>query len=465
MSLVNFYKGPESEYLEETHGGGIYQCTDSENTYIFGVKNKSSETEIINLAFTSLPDNGSQHTIDQSNFNKLASALDNNKVIYVRTACNLFVVHSIYDVSMYSGADRSTVFLYFHFNVGNVNNISSITLEDITRDVNGYITIDMSQTPDESNKYTYTVYTTSPYYVLDKITSIASSDIVSAANSPIILENTYTTDEIENIITLTKNNNTKLVITTSDGFSIIFDRVIECSTTSTGNAINYIVYSSESFLIAVGYFNVSFKLIIIKNDTNDYQLLVTTFDYSNLVNNNDFNSYKTDVTNKFNNYLSTSNTMSYTPTSNYNPATKKYVDDSINDSINAQSIFKIIVDDLPINSFNDEDFQKITIRNVEGIVNELRKDKEHIFVMRDYTLFYGWLSLININYSGSGFGNVYSRVSEIKLSFLLRQDFINSVNFDNKKDTYLVIIKIKSNDGSEDILTSGYTTTVNYKIL
>lgn len=458
MSLVNFYKGPESEYLEETHGGGIYQCTDSENTYIFGVKNKSSETEIINLAFAALPDNGSQHTIDQSNFNKLASALDSNKVIYVRTACNLFVVHSIYDVSMYSGAKRSTVFLYFHFNVGNVNNISSITLEDITRDVNGYITIDMSQTPDESNKYTYTVYTTSPYYVLDKITSIAISDIVSATDSPTILKNTYTTDEIENIITLTKNNNTKLVITTSDGFSIIFDRVVEHSTTSTGN--DYIVYSSESFLVAVGYFNISFKLIIIKDDTNNYQLLATTFDYSNLVNNNDFNSYRTEVTNKFNNYLSTSNTMSYTPTSNYNPATKKYVDDSIN----AQSIFTIIVEDLPTSSFNDEDFQKITIRDVEGIVNELRKDKEHIFVMRDHTTFYGWFSLINLNYSGAAVGNVYSRVSEIKLSFLLRQDFYFS-NIGNEKDTYLVSINIRSNDGSGDILTSGYTTTVKYKIL
>lgn len=188
-------------------------------------------------------------------------------------------------------------------------------------------------------------------------------------------------------------------------------------------------------------------------------LLITT-DYSELVNTSEFSSYKTDVTNKFNNYLNTSNITSYTPTSDYNPATKKYVDDS---SINAQAIFTIIVDDLPINSFNDEDFQKITIRNVEGIVNELRKDKEHIFVMRDYNAFYGWFSLININYHGTVIGNVYSRVSEIKLSFLLRQDFY-AVNFDNKKDTYLVSIYIKSNDGNVDILTSGYTTTVNYKI-
>lgn len=187
-------------------------------------------------------------------------------------------------------------------------------------------------------------------------------------------------------------------------------------------------------------------------------LLITT-DYSELVNTSEFSSYKTDVTNKFNNYLSTSNTTSYTPTSDYNPATKKYVDDSIN----AQAIFTIIVDDLPINSFNDEDFQKITIRNVEGIVKELRKDKEHIFAICDYNTFYGWLSLININYNGTAVGTVYSRVSEIKLSFLLRQDFY--VIDSNKKDTYLVSIEIKSNENNVDILTSGYTTTVKYQIL
>lgn len=459
MSLVNFYKGPESEYLEETHGGGIYQCTDSENTYIFGVKNKSSETEIINLAFTALPDNGSQHTIDQSNFNKLASALDNNKMIYVRTACNLFVVHSIYDISIYSGANRGIVHLYFHFNSGNMNS-ETMNLEDITRDINGYITIDMAQTPGENNNYTYTVYTTSPYYVLDKITPITFSELISYnEDSPGDLENTYTGDEINGILLAAKNNNTKLVLTTSENISIIFNRVAEVSITSDNVTLNYTTFSSEVLIILVGYANISVKLIILKQDDN-CQLSLITYDHSDLVNTNEFSSYKTDVTNKFNNYLSTSNTTSYTPTSDYNPATKKYVDDSIN----AQAIFTIIIDDLPINSFNDEGFQKITIKNVEGIVKELRKDKEHIFVMRDYNTFYGWLSLININYTGTGVGNVYSRVSEIKLSFLLRQDFY-SINFNKEKDTYLVSIEIKSNESGTDILTSGYTTTVNYKIL
>lgn len=205
MSLVNFYKGPESEYLEETHGGGIYQCTDSENTYIFGVKNKSSETEIINLAFTALPDNGTTQTLDKSNFDKLKSALDNNKVIYVRTACNLFVVHSIYDASMYAGANRGIVHLYFHFNIGNISSSTTITLEEITRDINGYITIDMAQTPGENNNYTYTVYTTSPYYVLDKITPITISELISYNEGSLgNLENTYTGDEIDGILLTAK---------------------------------------------------------------------------------------------------------------------------------------------------------------------------------------------------------------------------------------------------------------------
>lgn len=462
MSLVNFYKGPESEYLEETHGGGIYQCTDSENTYIFGVKNKSSETEIINLAFTALPDNGSQHTIDQSNFNKLASALDNNKVIYVRTACNLFVVHSIYDASMYADANRGIVHLYFHFNMGNLVSSSAPTRGEIIRDVNGYITIDMAQTPGENNNYTYTVYTTSPYYVLDKITPITISELISYNEGSLgNLENTYTGDEIDGILLTAKNNNTKLVLTTSDNFSIIFDRVTEINITSGDTTSNYTAFSSESLIIAIGYANISVKLVIVKQDDN-CQLLLITYDYSDLVNTNEFSSYKTEVANKFNNYLSTSNTTPYTPTLDFSPATKKYVDDSIN----PQPIFTIIVDKLPTNpdSFNDEGFQKITVRNVEEIVNELGKDREHIFVMRDYDRYYNQLSLINIEYSGAAVGNVYSRVSNIKFSFLLNSNFYFD-NFNNEYSTYLIRINIKSSEDNVDMLVSGYTTTVNYQIL
>lgn len=251
------------------------------------------------------------------------------------------------------------------------------------------------------------------------------------------------------------------MLTTSDNFSIIFDRVTEINITSGDTTSNYTAFSSESLIIAVGYANISVKLVIAKQDDN-YQLLLITYNYSNLVNTNEFSSYKTEVANKFNNYLSTSNTTPYTPTLDFSPATKKYVDDSIN----PQSIFTIIVDNLPVgpDSFNDEGFQKITVRNVEEIVNELRKNKEHIFVMRDYDRSYNWLSLININYLGSAVGNVYSMVSRISFHFLLNPNFYFS-NPVNKMSTYLVSINIKSSEDNTDILTSGYTITVYYQIL
>lgn len=38
MSLVNFYRGIESNYNAELHQNSVYQCTDSNSVYIFGIK-------------------------------------------------------------------------------------------------------------------------------------------------------------------------------------------------------------------------------------------------------------------------------------------------------------------------------------------------------------------------------------------------------------------------------------------
>lgn len=43
MAYVNFYKGPAASYVAETHQGGIYQCTDTGDTYVFGVLNHNSD--------------------------------------------------------------------------------------------------------------------------------------------------------------------------------------------------------------------------------------------------------------------------------------------------------------------------------------------------------------------------------------------------------------------------------------
>lgn len=42
MAYVNFYKGPATSYVAETHQGGVYQCTDTGDTYVFGVLNHNS---------------------------------------------------------------------------------------------------------------------------------------------------------------------------------------------------------------------------------------------------------------------------------------------------------------------------------------------------------------------------------------------------------------------------------------
>lgn len=41
MALVSFYKGLESSYSADTYQNSIYQCTDTDNVYIFGVLHKS----------------------------------------------------------------------------------------------------------------------------------------------------------------------------------------------------------------------------------------------------------------------------------------------------------------------------------------------------------------------------------------------------------------------------------------
>ena len=44
--LINFYKGLEENYSSDTHSEGIYQCTDTGNTYVFGVLNKDSGSDL-----------------------------------------------------------------------------------------------------------------------------------------------------------------------------------------------------------------------------------------------------------------------------------------------------------------------------------------------------------------------------------------------------------------------------------
>ena len=50
--MINFYKGLEENYSSEQHSEGIYQCTDTGNTYVFGVLNKDGEDNSLTIGET-----------------------------------------------------------------------------------------------------------------------------------------------------------------------------------------------------------------------------------------------------------------------------------------------------------------------------------------------------------------------------------------------------------------------------
>lgn len=61
MAYANFYKGLAANYVAETHQDGIYQCTDTGDTYIFGVLN--SDTYYLPEAVFDLSAGASQEDI------------------------------------------------------------------------------------------------------------------------------------------------------------------------------------------------------------------------------------------------------------------------------------------------------------------------------------------------------------------------------------------------------------------
>lgn len=78
MSLVNFYKGKSYDYNEDNHSNGIYQCIDTGDTYIFGVKNGNSANDgnILIIDMDDLMED--ENTISLNSFNQINNAITNN---------------------------------------------------------------------------------------------------------------------------------------------------------------------------------------------------------------------------------------------------------------------------------------------------------------------------------------------------------------------------------------------------
>lgn len=85
--MINFYRGLEENYSAELHGGGIYQCSDTGNTYVFGVLNWNENQITLDYTADLAGGNG---TISEDVLSKIQTALSNNKIVVVRNNNDIF---------------------------------------------------------------------------------------------------------------------------------------------------------------------------------------------------------------------------------------------------------------------------------------------------------------------------------------------------------------------------------------
>lgn len=94
MSLINFYKGLQSDYDAHISSGvsfdnDIFQCTDTGNTYIFGVLNRSyNEDDNINIIVLDVPidlpnNNDTIVNLDDDKWLELNQAISDNKLLKI----------------------------------------------------------------------------------------------------------------------------------------------------------------------------------------------------------------------------------------------------------------------------------------------------------------------------------------------------------------------------------------------
>lgn len=93
MAYVNFWKGLAANYSAETHAEGIYQCTDTGNTYIFGVLNSGTagDSNVITLDLSTDLANG-DGTLTDEVINKLKDCGQNKKILIIRRGDNTYQV-------------------------------------------------------------------------------------------------------------------------------------------------------------------------------------------------------------------------------------------------------------------------------------------------------------------------------------------------------------------------------------
>lgn len=80
--LVEFYKGPASGYDAGSHSNGIYQCTDTGDTYIFGVLNKGGKG--IRVLDFATDFKGGSGNMDEGLYNTLKQELSDGVPMFIK---------------------------------------------------------------------------------------------------------------------------------------------------------------------------------------------------------------------------------------------------------------------------------------------------------------------------------------------------------------------------------------------
>lgn len=80
--LVEFYKGPASGYDAGSHSNGIYQCTDTGDTYIFGVLNKGGKG--IRVLDFATDFKGGSGNMDEDLYNTLKQELSDGVPMFIK---------------------------------------------------------------------------------------------------------------------------------------------------------------------------------------------------------------------------------------------------------------------------------------------------------------------------------------------------------------------------------------------
>lgn len=86
MAYVQFWKGPAANYNATNHSGGVYQCTDTGDTYIFGVLNSGGGGGVIGLVLDLENDfPGNSGMISTELFNKINQAITDGVPIFIKS--------------------------------------------------------------------------------------------------------------------------------------------------------------------------------------------------------------------------------------------------------------------------------------------------------------------------------------------------------------------------------------------